>query len=122
MAADLSELRVQPAAGGYTLVGPESAIEVVNEFLCYLVDRNYSRQTVRAYAFDLLHFLRWLSVDGLALEAVNTDALLCYLTACRTTLLPCQQGDKRLLDPRWSQQRLCRADDQPAAGYALGAV
>jgi len=93
MAADLSELRVQPADGGYTLVGPEPAIETVNEFLCYLVDRNYSRQTVRAYAFDLLHFLRWLSVDGLALEDVNTDALLRYLTACRTTLLAHQQGD-----------------------------
>jgi Phage integrase, N-terminal SAM-like domain len=66
MAADPLELRVQSAASGYTLVGPEQAIEAVNEFLRYLVDRNYSRRTVRAYAFDLLHFLRWLSVDARA--------------------------------------------------------
>ncbi len=92
MCADPSELRVEPAVGGYTLVGPEQTIGVVNEFLSYLTDRNYSRQTVRAYAFDLLHFFRWLSVDGLVLENVNTDTLLRYLATCRTTLLPHQQG------------------------------
>ena len=83
---------IERRIGGYRLVGPEQTVGVVNEFLCYLTDRNYSRQTVRAYAFDLLHFFRWLSVDGLVLENVNTDALLRYLTACRTTLLPHQQG------------------------------
>ena len=92
MSGDPSELRVKPTLGSYTLVGPEPALAEVNQFLCYLTDRNYSQQTVRAYAFDLLHFLRWLSADGLALKDVSTDALLRYLTACRTTILPHQQG------------------------------
>jgi hypothetical protein len=48
MSADPSELRVEPAPGGYAVVGAEPAIDEVNEFLCYLTDRNYSRQTVRA--------------------------------------------------------------------------
>jgi site-specific recombinase XerD len=89
---DPSELRVESAPEGYVLVGAEPAIDEVNAFLCYLTDRNYSPQTVRAYAFDLLHFVRWLSVEGLELENVSTDALLRYLTACRTTVLPHQQG------------------------------
>jgi site-specific recombinase XerD len=92
MCADPSELRVEPAVGGHKLVGPEQTIGVVNEFLCYLTDRNYSRQTVRAYAFDLLHFARWLSAERLDLDAVGTDVLLRYLSACRTTVLAHQQG------------------------------
>jgi hypothetical protein len=64
MSTDLSDLRVERASGGYALAGANPAVHDVNEFLCYLTDRNYSRQTVRAYAFDLLHFVRWLSVDG----------------------------------------------------------
>jgi site-specific recombinase XerD len=70
-------------AGGFGLV---------NEFLAHLADRNYSPRTRRAYAFDLLHFARWLVDEQLALEAVSTDALLRYLAACRTAVLPGQAG------------------------------
>jgi Phage integrase, N-terminal SAM-like domain len=80
MSADPSELRVEPIGGGYTLVGPAPAVDVINEFLGYLVDRNYSCQTVRAYAYDLLHFTRWLSGEQLVLEAVDIDVLLRYLS------------------------------------------
>ena len=36
-------------------------IELCNDYLAYLADRRYSPATVRAYAFDLLHFTRWLA-------------------------------------------------------------
>ena len=37
-----------------------SSSGLVNEFLGYLADRNFSPQTCRAYAYDLLAFARWL--------------------------------------------------------------
>jgi Phage integrase, N-terminal SAM-like domain len=93
MTADAAELRVQASADGFVLVGEGAGdVELVNDFLGYLADRNYSRQTVRAYAFDLLHFARWLSSERLTLEQVDTDALLRYLAACRTAVLPHQRG------------------------------
>ena len=52
--------------------------------LAYLADRRYSPASVRAYAFDLLHFVRWLSSEDLMLSAVNADALLRYLASCRS--------------------------------------
>lgn len=68
------------------------AFGLINEYLGYLVDRRYSPRTVRSYAFDLLHLARWLAGQGLDLEAVDTDALLRFLTACRTAKLPGRPG------------------------------
>lgn len=67
-------------------------LQLVNEFLGYLADRNYARLTVRAYAFDLLHFGRWMASEGLSVEMVDTDVLLRYLTACRKQVLTHQRG------------------------------
>jgi integrase/recombinase XerC len=93
MAADAAGLRVQVCAGGWALVGEGAGeLELANDFLRYLADRNYSPRTVRAYAFDLLHFARWLSAEGLGLDEVNTDVLLRYLAACRSAVLPHQVG------------------------------
>lgn len=91
--SDVAGLRVDESAGEWRLAG--SAIEpfaLINEFLGYLADRNYSPRTIRAYAFDLLHFARWLAAERLALEAVTTDALLRFLAACRATILPGRPG------------------------------
>ena len=41
------------------------AVVLANDYLSYLADRNYSLQTVRAYAFSLLPFCRWLAQDDL---------------------------------------------------------
>jgi integrase/recombinase XerD len=66
------------------LAGPDAArFELVNEYLSYLADRNYSPRTVRAYGFDLLAFCRWLSAEQVELAAVTTDVLLRFLAACR---------------------------------------
>ena len=93
MSADGGELRVDPGDGGWVLSGAGfDGVALVNEFLGYLVDRNYAALTVRAYAFDLLHFARWMVSEGLSIDAVDTDVLLRYLTACRTKLLAHQRG------------------------------
>ncbi len=45
----------------WSLGGPRAAdFAMVNEFLAYLADRNFSPRTGRAYAYDLLAFARWL--------------------------------------------------------------
>src|ERR1700730_11226340 len=63
---------------------PEADWQLCNDYLGYLADRRYSAASVRAYAFDLLHFARWLAGEGIGLDAVDTDVLLRYLAACRS--------------------------------------
>ncbi len=78
-------LRVEERAGGWRLAGPAaSGFGLVNEYLGYLVDRRYSPRTVRAYAFDLLAWCRWLLAEDVGLDQVDTPVLLRYLAFCRT--------------------------------------
>ena len=93
MAACEVDLRVEPIRNGWTLVGSEAhRFSLINDYLGYLADRNFSPCTVRAYAFDLLHFARWLVGDAIGIEVVTTEVLLCYLGACRTATLPGRPG------------------------------
>jgi site-specific recombinase XerD len=86
-------LRVERAGETWVLAGDGfDGVELVNEFLGYLVDRNYAPLTVRAYAYDLLHFARWMATEGLSVAAVDSDVLLRYLRACRTQVLAHQHG------------------------------
>jgi hypothetical protein len=67
------ELRLDRIAGGWALAGAEvDRFALVNEYLSYLSDRNYSAQTVRVYGFSLLAFCRWLTSEEVDLEIVNT--------------------------------------------------
>src|SRR5215210_5401831 len=70
--------------GVWCLDGPV-AVEfgLVNEFLGYLADRNFSPRTCRAYAYDLLAFTRWLVAEDIAVSEVDVDVMLRFLTACR---------------------------------------
>ena len=70
-------------AGRWELAGAGD-LSLINSFLGYVADRGYSPRTVRAYAFDLLHFARWLAADGTGLGQADTDVLLRYLAANRT--------------------------------------
>ena len=56
----------------------------MNDYLWYLVDRNYSPRTIRTYGFGLLAFCRWLGGEDLDLGEVTTDVLLRFLAACRS--------------------------------------
>src|SRR5664279_3202547 len=77
----------------WTLAGPSATdFPVVNEYLSYLADRNYSPRTVRAYGFDLLNFARWLHASDLTVAMITTDVLLQYLAACRQVQLPGRPG------------------------------
>lgn len=85
----VATIRAERTPTGWMLTGAGKVdVGMVNEYLGYLVDRHYSPQTVRAYAFDLLHFSRWLVESGGTLQRTTTDVLLGYLTWCRTTELP----------------------------------
>jgi integrase/recombinase XerD len=86
---DSAQLRLEPDGEWWQLAGPEAGrFEVVNEYLGYLADRNYSPRTGRAYGYDLLAFCRWLLGEDRALEAVTTEVLLDYLRACRDASVP----------------------------------
>ena len=77
----------------WRLAGPAvGSFGLVNEFLGYLADRNYSPRTRRAYAFDLLIFARWLGAENVRLHDVDTDVLLRFLTACREATVPGRPG------------------------------
>ena len=67
-------------------------VVAVNDYLGYVADRRYSPRTVRAYAFDLLHFSRWLARNRRHGRAV-TDVLLRYLAAYRAERRDGQHGN-----------------------------
>ena len=61
MSEDLLSIRAaEVRAGRWELTGA-GELSLFNDFLGYVADRGYSPRTVRAYAFDLLHFARWLA-------------------------------------------------------------
>ncbi|MBN1172030.1 MAG: tyrosine-type recombinase/integrase [Micromonosporaceae bacterium] len=89
----VERLRVEEHDGRWRLAGPGSdRFPLVNDYLGYLGDRNYSPRTIRAYAFDLLAFTRWLTDEDITVDAVGTDTLLRFMTHCRTATYPGRPG------------------------------
>lgn len=84
MSNEQSRIRVVEVGGGRWELAGTDGLALVNDYLGYVADRGYSPRTVRAYAFDLLHFARWLAGDGTGVDAVSTDVLLRYLAANRS--------------------------------------
>ncbi len=105
--------QVSGEGGRWRLVGdaPDDTVALINDYLEYLGDRNYSPQTVRAYAFALLAFCRWLSSEGISVEAITTDVLLRFLAACRQATVPGRPGPN-----------VVRLDGRRADGYAPATV
>src|SRR5258705_13401858 len=58
---------------------------LVNQYLGYLADRNYSPRTLRAYGYDLLAFCRWLESVNIDLGSVTTETVLDFMRYCRQT-------------------------------------
>jgi len=107
-----AELRLERVADGWVLAGPGvNRFALVNEYLSYLADRNYSPQTVRVYGFSLLAFCRWLAGEEIDLATVSTDVLLRYLAACRQATVPGRPGPN-----------VVRMDGRRADGYAPATV
>jgi hypothetical protein len=65
--SDTAELRVAGGGERWRIEGQPGRgdLRLCNDYLGYLCDRRYSPATVRGYAFDLLHFARWLAGQGL---------------------------------------------------------
>ena len=71
MSEDLPSIRAAEVRAGRWELAGAGELSLINDFLGYVADRGYSPRTVRAYAFDLLHFARWLAVEGTGLDAVG---------------------------------------------------
>jgi hypothetical protein len=116
-------LRVEQRGTDWQLVGASvGTFGLINEFLGYLADRAYSPQTVRAYAFDLLAFARWLLEERIALEEITTDVLLRFLAACRTALAAGPPRRQRVLNLGRPQFRLRCHHGQSTIGGNLRPV
>ncbi len=90
---DRAALRLEADGEGWVLAGGAAArYGLVNEYLGHLLDRNYSRATVRSYGYDLLAFCRWLTEQDRDVDAVTTTVLLDYLRACREASVPGRAG------------------------------
>jgi integrase/recombinase XerC len=72
-------LAVECTAGGHRLRGEGGDVELANRFLAHLGSRNFSVATVRAYAYDLLNFLRFTSELGTGLAGVAAADVFDYL-------------------------------------------
>ena len=81
------QLRLHPGTDvAWVLSGPGcEKYALVNEYLGYLADRNYSPRTLRAYGYDLLAFCRWLDDVDVTLSAVTTETVLDFMRYCRQT-------------------------------------
>jgi site-specific recombinase XerD len=77
-------LFLEQTEAGWELAGGDAGrFGLVNDYLAYLADRNYSPRTIRTYGFGLLSFCRWLTDEEVDLSGVTTDVLLRFLAACR---------------------------------------
>ena len=81
------ELRLEAGTEvAWVLSGPGAdKYPLVNQYLGYLADRNYSPRTLRAYGYDLLAFCRWLDSVNIDLGSVTTDTVLDFMRYCRQT-------------------------------------
>ncbi|MDQ6856556.1 MAG: tyrosine-type recombinase/integrase [Candidatus Dormibacteraeota bacterium] len=75
----MASVRVVGSPEGHRLVGDGSVVGAGNRFLGHLVVRGFSPATVRAYAFDLANFARFLTDRSLRLAEVVSPDLFDYL-------------------------------------------
>src|ERR1035438_3556410 len=86
-------LRLEQRDGDWVLAGSGAdRFGLVNEYLGYLADRNYSLRTVRSYGFDLLAFCRCLAAERIEMAEVSTGVMLRFLAACRQARVPGRPG------------------------------
>src|SRR5207249_9976773 len=82
-------LHMELTGRGLMLGGQDAArFGLVDYYLGYLVDRNYSPRSIRSYGYALLAFCRWLAAEEIELSAVTTDVMLRFLAACRAVRVP----------------------------------
>jgi site-specific recombinase XerD len=75
----VARLTVAREDGRYRLAGEDGYVEMTNSYLAHLEARCFSPATVRAYAFDLLNFGRFLIERGASITDVIPTDLFEYL-------------------------------------------
>ena len=96
--AEPEDLILESIDAGHRLVGDGfDRFGLVNEYLSYLADRNYSPRTIRTYGFGLLALCRWLADEDLELVDVTTDVLLRFLPACRSERVRGRRGGENVI-------------------------
>jgi integrase/recombinase XerC len=94
------DLQVSRTDDGPRINGPSSGdVDVANRFLAHLEARAFSPATVRAYAFDVLNFLRFCATRELTLSAVQPTDLFDYLD-WQARPVPTRERVVRLTDRR----------------------
>jgi site-specific recombinase XerD len=82
------------------LVSESGPITEANEFLAALKLRGLSPRTVRAYAYDLLIFYRWMRSSDRSLRELTASDLLQFIAAQRTATAAPKSINRRLTTAR----------------------
>jgi site-specific recombinase XerD len=120
---DQHELHLERGAEvAWVLSGPGAEkFVLVNQYLGYLADRNYSPRTLRAYGYDLLAFCRWLDSEQLDLGAVTTETVLDFMRHCRQAPIAGRPANVLSMTGK-RLDRYFLNDHQPPSGRPDGAV
>ena len=93
------------------LDGEGQEVAVIAGYLGYVATRGFSRHTVRAYAYDMLAFWRWLEATDKDARRVTTEDLLGYI-----------EWEKRRENPQRPGRNVYRLEDGRAGGMATGTI
>jgi len=86
-------------------------VAIIAGYLGYVATRGFSRHTVRAYAYDMLAFWRWLAATGKDVWQVTTEDLLRYI-----------EWEKRRENPQRPGRNVYRLADGRAGGVAVATI
>jgi site-specific recombinase XerD len=86
--------------GHHRLVGSSGPIAEANEFLSAIQTRGLSPRTIRAYAYDLLLFYRWLYATNRVLRDLEPSDLLDFIATQRAAKAAPKSINRRLTTAR----------------------
>jgi len=110
----------EPHSAPHELVGGDgNPIAEVNRFLGALHVRGLSPETIRAYAFDLLVFYRWLASSGKELRGLRQADLLGFVDAQRKADAQPASINRRLTTCRLLY-RFCTGKELPSGPGLIG--
>lgn len=115
-------LMVRAREGHYGLFEGDRALTQANAFLDGLAQRGLSRFTLRAYAYDLLRFYRWLDATGKNLLELTSADLLAFIASQREGAAAPRSINRRLSTVRllyrfWTHHELATGPVAPAPHY-----
>jgi site-specific recombinase XerD len=111
---------VKQDGGRYRLVGePDQQVADANKFLSALEVRGLSPHTVRAYAYDLAIFLRWLAAIGKSLSELEHSDLFGLIEAQRADNADPHSINRRLTTCRSFYRFWAGHDLEPRRGSSL---